>query len=225
MGPKDCTETSVKNYHYMLRERVVISYWRFGATYVPWPSGPLTTKDGTDVSGQPICPMVPWPLKMRLTFRVKLLVPPPLGPLTPEDVTDRLYRNVGKKWVLAVSYWCFGTTYWSHDSLVPWPLKMGPRDCTETSVINYHYMLRQRVVVISYWCFGTTYRFHNPWRWDWRFGATYLSQDHLVPWPLKMRLTFRVNLLVPRPLGPLTPEDGTDRMCRNIGKKLPLLAA
>ena len=67
-------------------------------------------------------------------------VPWPLALLNPEEVTERFYRNVGKKLpLLGVSYWGFGTTYWSHDPLVPWPLKMGPKDCTETSVRNYHY--------------------------------------------------------------------------------------
>ena len=32
--------------------------------------------------------------------------------------------------------------YLSHDPVVPWPLKMGTTDCSETSVINYHYWLR-----------------------------------------------------------------------------------
>ena len=35
--------------------------------------------------------------------------------------------------------------------------------------------------------------------------------------------TFRDNLSVP--FGFLNPEDGTDRLFRNVGKKLPLLAA
>ena len=53
--------------------------------------------------------------------------------------------------VVIISYWRFGTTYRSHlqgsgiqkeiilDSLTP---KMGPIGCPETSVINYHYSLR-----------------------------------------------------------------------------------
>ena len=36
--------------------------------------------------------------------------------------------------------------------------------------------------------------------------------------------TFRDNLMVPSS-GLLNPEDGTDRLSRNVGKKLPLLAA
>jgi hypothetical protein len=45
-------------------------------------------------------------------------------------------------------------------------------------------------------------------------------------------LTFRYNLSVPtsvvnnpKALGSLNPEDGTDRLYRNVGEKLPLLAA
>ena len=55
--------------------------------------------------------------------------------------------------VVVLSYWCFGTTYWSHfqDSRIhtgflldSWILKMGPIVCPETSVGNYHYSLRNK---------------------------------------------------------------------------------
>ena len=58
------------------------------------------------------------------------------------------------------------------------------------------WIIRQRVAVISYRRFGTTYRSHHGSRIQKQF------------W-----------------IGFLNPEDGTDRLSRNVGKNLPLLAA
>jgi hypothetical protein len=58
--------------------------------------------------------------------------------------------------------------------------------------------ITQRVVAISYRIFGTTYRSH--------------------------RQVSRIQILLD-PFGFLKPEDGTDRLFRNVGKILPLLAA
>jgi len=43
--------------------------------------------------------------------------------------------------VVVVSYRRFGTTYHSHLQVDSWLPEMGPIDCSETSVINYHYWL------------------------------------------------------------------------------------
>jgi hypothetical protein len=57
-------------------------------------------------------------------------------------------------------------------------------------------VITQQVAVISYRPFGTTYRSH-------------------------LQGSIRVKIL----FGLLTIENGTDRLYRNVGKKLPLLAA
>ena len=57
------------------------------------------------------------------------------------------------------------------------------------------WVIAQRVVVICYRRFGTNYRSH--------------IQETGIP----------------EPKGFLTPEDGTGSLSRNVGKKLPLLAA
>jgi len=44
--------------------------------------------------------------------------------------------------LLVVSYLRFGTAYRSHLQRSSSPLKMGPTDCSETSLINYHTKLR-----------------------------------------------------------------------------------
>ena len=51
--------------------------------------------------------------------------------------------------VVVISYRCFETTYWSHlkgsrtqKGLNSRPLKMGSIGCSDTSVRNYHYLLR-----------------------------------------------------------------------------------
>ena len=59
------------------------------------------------------------------------------------------------------------------------------------------------------------------WRLDRRFETIYRSRETLVPWPMKMGPTFRDNLSVPRPLGPLTIEDCTDVSGQSIGPMNP----
>jgi len=73
------------------------------------------------------------------------------------DLPNALLRTA-PIWVImqqssVISYWHFGTTYWSHLEgskiqwfwvLDSWTLRVGPIGCPKTSVRNYHWSLRNK---------------------------------------------------------------------------------
>ena len=59
--------------------------------------------------------------------------------------TDKNFVPLGYCAAISGNYQCFGTIYlcsFQGSIIESWPLKMGPIGCPETSVMNYHYSLR-----------------------------------------------------------------------------------
>jgi hypothetical protein len=109
-------------------------------------------------------------------------------------------------------------------------------------------VITRRVVVISYRRFGTTYRSHlqgsrirkiahcpntrliygrPPPFLPSQTQATTLVADTTLPRLFNAHILPYMNSVLDNKLsfGFLTPEDGTERLSRNVGKKLPLITA
>ena len=97
-----------------------------------------------------------------------------LSPLCPLGVNMDLPNAVLRTallWVimqqlLVISYWCFRKTYRSHLEgtkiqwfwiLDSWTLRVGPIDCPEMSVKNYHFFFLRRYNFREVWAFSTSF--------------------------------------------------------------------
>jgi len=121
--------------------------------------------------------------------------------LNPEESTDRLYRNLGKKLPLLSFVLNSGT------------LRKGPTNCLETSA--RHYRSSVFFGILEPW--GRDQRAAPKRRQD--ITTTQFSLEFLNPEEGTDRLSRNLGKKLP-----LLPEEGTDKLSRNLGKKWPLLS-